>query len=77
MQAVHIMRNNMLSSLLEAQGSGFMPTMESRRGEAVISSNAGNHITIAWGGGLYDSPYMYNAYMSFTCISRLNCKSVV
>ena len=37
MQAVHIMRNNLLSYLLEAQGSGFMPTMESRRGEPVES----------------------------------------
>ena len=36
MQAVHIMRNNLVTSLLEAKGTGFMPVMESRRGELRI-----------------------------------------
>ena len=32
MQAVHIIRNNLLQYLLEAEGTGLMPTMTSKRG---------------------------------------------
>ena len=35
MQALHIMRNNMLSHLLEAEGTGVMPAMESKRGKTI------------------------------------------
>lgn len=32
MQAVYIIRNNLISHVLEARGTGFMPVMESKRG---------------------------------------------
>ena len=36
MQSVHIMRNSLVSSLAEAQGTGFMPAMTSKRGTTML-----------------------------------------
>ena len=41
MQAVHIMRNNLLSHLLEAEGTGVMPAMESKRGKTMLPLHSG------------------------------------
>ena len=35
MQTVHIMRNNLLSHLLKAEGMGVMPAIESKRGKTI------------------------------------------
>ena len=48
MQAWHILRNNLLSILLEGNGTGFMPPVESKRGENTMSLKTSHSNNKAW-----------------------------